>query len=150
MANDACNSQHDGSGAKTLMVVDADILGRTAIADYLRGCGYRVIEGASADEVRVVLDAGHEIEVLLIDLQITGTEDAFSLARDLRNTRRDIDVILTSSDAKLAEKATDLCEHGPMIKPYEQQELTRRISMMRERRRSGEALELVPAAEYDL
>jgi len=115
------------------MVVDADILARMAIADFLRDCGYKVIEGSSGAEVRTVLDAGHKIEVLLIDMQLRSSEDGFELARDVRAKYPDITVIRTSSTAKLADKAADLCDDGPMLKPYHPQELLRRIQQLRQR-----------------
>ncbi len=118
--------------AKTVMVVDADILARMAIADYLRQCGYKVIEGASGAEVRAVLGDGHQIDVLLIDLQLQSSEDGFTLAREIRNEYPDIAVIRTSGAAKLADEAADLCDDGPLLKPYHPQELLRRIKALRQ------------------
>jgi CheY-like chemotaxis protein len=40
---------------ETVLVVEDEILVRTAIAEYLRHCGYRVVEAASADEAMTVL-----------------------------------------------------------------------------------------------
>jgi hypothetical protein len=48
-----------------------------------------------------------------------------------------IDVILTSGVAKAAEKAGDLCDEGPLEKPYHPQEVVRRINILRERRRTA-------------
>jgi|UPI000480A3A4 DNA-binding response OmpR family regulator len=120
---------------RTVMVVDADILSRTAIADYLRHCGYRVIEGSSADDVDTVLGSAHTVDVVLVDLTLAGSQDGFSLSRRLRADYPDMLVILTSSAAKQAETAADLCEDAPLVKPYEPKELERRILMLRERRR---------------
>jgi DNA-binding response OmpR family regulator len=119
--------------AKIVMVVDADILARMAIADYLRDCGYRVIEAVSGREVRAVLEAGHTIEVLLIDMQLHSSEDGFALARSIRADHPEIIVIRTSSTAKLADKAADLCDEGPLAKPYNPRELLLRIESLRRR-----------------
>jgi DNA-binding response OmpR family regulator len=119
--------------AMTVMVVDADILARMAIADYLRHCGYKVIEGSGGAEVRKVLEHGHKIDVLLIDMQLQSSEDGFSLARAMRADYPDISVIRTSSTAKLADEAADLCDEGPLMKPYHPQELLRRIRALRQR-----------------
>ena len=121
--------------AKIVMVVDADILARMAIADFLRDCGYKVIEAGSGAEVLAVLKAGHMIEVLLIDMQLRSSEDGFALARDTRSQYPGIIVIRTSSTAGLADKAADLCDDGPLPKPYHPQELLRRIDTLRRRRR---------------
>jgi DNA-binding response OmpR family regulator len=117
----------------TVMVVDADILARMAIADYLRHCGYKVIEGSGGAEVREVLEHGHKIDVLLIDMQLQSSEDGFALAREIRADYPDITVVRTSSTAKLADKAGDLCDDGPLMKPYHPQELVRRIQSLRQR-----------------
>ena len=117
--------------SKIVMVVDADILARMAIADYLRECGYKVIEGVSGAEVIAVLNAGHKVEVLLVDMQLRSSEDGFALAREIRDRHPGIVVIRTSSTAKLADKAADLCESGPLLKPYHPQELLRRIEDLR-------------------
>lgn len=117
------------------MVVDADNLARMAIADYLRHCGYKVIEAVSGAEVRAVLEAGHHIAAVLIDMQLQSSEDGFALARAIRADYPEIIVIRTSSAAKLAETAADLCDDGPLMKPYEPKELLLRIQKLRQSRR---------------
>ena len=119
--------------AKIIMVVDADILARMAIADFLRDCGYKVIEAGSGAEVLAVLKAGHKIEVLLIDMQLRSSEDGFALTREIRAQHPGIVVIRTSTTAKLADKAADLCDDGPLVKPYHPQELLHRIQKLRQR-----------------
>ena len=119
------------------MVVDADILARMAIAEYLRECGYKVIEGVSGAEVHAVLDARHAVEVLLIDMQLQASEDAFTIAQAVRAQYPKISVIRTSNAAKLADKAGELCDDGPLVKPYHPQELLRRIQRLREQDRGS-------------
>jgi hypothetical protein len=46
-------------------------------------------------------------------------------------------VILTSGVARAADKAGDLCDDGPLEKPYHPQEVVRRINLLRERRRTS-------------
>jgi CheY-like chemotaxis protein len=118
--------------AKIIMVVDADILARMAIAQYLRECGYTVIEGVSGAEVRAVLEAGHAVDVLLIDIQLHASEDGFAIAQRVRAEYPQIAIIRTSNTAKLADKAGELCEDGPLVKPYHPQELLRRIQRLRD------------------
>jgi len=117
------------------MVVDADVLSRMAIADYLRHCGYHVVEGSSAEDVEAVFSTEREIDVMLIDMTLSGTQDGFALASKVRAEHPDIVVILTSTAAKQAEKAGELCDDGPQVKPYNHAELERRIRLLRERRR---------------
>ena len=121
--------------SRTVMVVDADVLSRMSIADYLRHCGYRVLEGSSAEDVQAVFSTQREIDVMLIDMTLSGTQDGFSLASKVRAEHPGIVVILTSTAAKQAEKAGELCDDGPLMKPYNPAELERRIKLLRERRR---------------
>jgi CheY-like chemotaxis protein len=121
----------------TILVVEPDILARMVIADYLRDCGYRVIEGVSADDVLAVLQAGTKVDVILTEVQLAGSLDGFGVARQIRENHHEIDVILTSGVARAADKAGDLCDDGPLEKPYHPQEVVRRINLLRERRRTS-------------
>ena len=42
----------------TILVVEDEILIRLVIADYLRGCGYKVYEASSGDEAMILLQQG--------------------------------------------------------------------------------------------
>ena len=119
----------------TIMVVEPDILVRMVIADYLRDCGYRVIEGRSPTDVHAVIGAGEPVHVIIADVALADGACGFSLARDIRATQPGIDVILSSSPARTAERASELCDEGPLEKPYHPREALRRIESLRERRR---------------
>ena len=119
----------------TIFVVDPDILVRMVIADYLRECGYRVVEGVNADDVLAVLEAGRKIDVILTEVQLAGSVDGFELARQICENHPNIDVILTSGVTRAADKAGNLCDDGPVEKPYQSHEIVRRINILRERRR---------------
>ena len=123
--------------AKTIMMLEPDVLIRMVIAEHLRDCGYRVIEGVAAQDVWAVLESGRRIEILLADVKLAGEEDGFSLARRIRQTRSDIDVILTSGIAGAAQESRDLCEEGPIKKPYDAKDVEARIRIMLERRRAS-------------
>jgi CheY-like chemotaxis protein len=127
----------DEATSTTILVVDPDILARMVIADYLRDCGYKVIEGVNADDALAVLQAARKIDVILAEVQLTGGIDGFELARQIREKYPAIDVILTSGAARAAAKAGDLCDDGPLEKPYHPQEVLRRINVLRERRRTS-------------
>ncbi len=78
-----------------ILVVEPDILVRMVISDYLRGCGYKVVEGVRADDALAVLGAGTKIDVILTEVQLSGSLDGFGLAQ-IREGHSEIDVILTS------------------------------------------------------
>jgi DNA-binding response OmpR family regulator len=140
VGDDADKPARSDDGSTTIMVVEPDILVRMVIADYLRECGYRVIEGLAAADVYAVLGAGEPIHVVMVDIALDGDTDGFGLAREIRKAQPGIDVILSSSAASATEKASGLCEDGPLEKPYHPREALRRIEALRERRRKQPAL----------
>jgi DNA-binding response OmpR family regulator len=127
----------DGATPSIILVVEPDILVRMVIASYLRECGYRVLEGVTAADVTTVLGSGQTIDVVLSEVRLRGKMDGFGLARWVREHHPDVDVILTSGAARAADKAKDLCDDGPLEKPYEPQEVVRRINLLRERQRTA-------------
>jgi DNA-binding response OmpR family regulator len=124
----------------TILVVEPDILVRMTIAEYLRGCGYRVLEGLRAEDVVTALRSEQKIDIIFADVQLSGSFNGFGLAQWVRQNHPGVDVILTSGITKAAEKAGDLCDEGPLEKPYHPQEVLRRINILRERRRTTKPL----------
>jgi len=120
----------------TVFVVEPEILVRMVVAEYLRECGYIVIEGSTADDVMTVLHAGTHVDTILTELKLPGNLDGFGLARWVRDNHPGIDVILTSTIRNAAQKAGDLCDDGPLEKPFHPRELVRRINLLRGRRRT--------------
>jgi DNA-binding response OmpR family regulator len=120
---------------KTILVIEPDVLVRMVICDYLRDCGYRVIEGVVGGDVWAVLEAGRRVDLVMID--VNAAAGGFSVASRIRQTRRDIDVILTSGVSAAVEECHDLCEEGPIKKPYEPRDVEARIKILLERRRAA-------------
>jgi CheY-like chemotaxis protein len=131
------DSDSDGATPSTILVVEPEILVRMVIASYLRDCGYKVLEGASAADVITVLGSGQKVDVVFSEVRLRGKVNGFGLAHLVREQYPDVDVILTTGPARAADKASDLCEDGPLEKPYEAQEVVRRINLLRERRRAA-------------
>ncbi|MDB6086877.1 MAG: response regulator [Gammaproteobacteria bacterium] len=121
----------------TVVVVEPDVVVRTTIAEFLRDCGYRVIEGTEARDVWTVIDSGARVDIVFSEVKLPGKTDGFSLASALRQTHPTIDVILTASIASAAEKATELCDEGPIGKPYHPKDVLGRIHLLLARRRSS-------------
>lgn len=127
--------------APVVLLIDGDVLVRHAIADYLRGCGYRVIEAASTDEGATVLDdPGVPLAVMLCDAEAPGTVNAFGLRRRAiaQPHRADLRIVMAGNVEAVADKAADLCDDGPhMARPYDPQGLAdhirRLLAGMRER-----------------
>lgn len=117
------------SDRPTVLMVESDVLIRQPVAEYLRECGYKVVECGNVNEALLILNAEVEaIDVVLADAQAPGRLDGFGLARQLRRDRPGIKVILAGTIASQAKGAADLCEEGPQLsKPYDPQLLADRI-----------------------
>jgi CheY-like chemotaxis protein len=86
----------DDQSVPVVLLVEDEVLIRMAIADYLRSCGYRVIEAGSADEAVAVIDGRARIDVVFTDVKMPGSMDGFGLARCVRQRLPGIPVVLTS------------------------------------------------------
>jgi CheY-like chemotaxis protein len=100
----------------TILVADDDVIVRIAIAEYLRDCGFRVIEAAGAGEAKTVLQHGPEIHVLMVDARLGG-ESGFSLAQWARRRNPRINVILSAGLGRKSEAAARLCSGGQTPAP---------------------------------
>jgi DNA-binding NtrC family response regulator len=107
---------------ETILVVEDDVLVRMPIAQYLRDCGYRVVEAVSADEAMTVL-LHHElaIDIVFTDIEMPGSVDGFGLAKWIRDKRPGMDVILAGTLPRTIDAAKELCEAGSVPKPYDAQ-----------------------------
>ena len=112
----------------TLLVVEDEVLVRLVIAEYLRDCGYKVIEASDVAEAKAVLEADTDVELVFSDVQMPGEGDGFALATWIRQHYPTVDVILTSGLPGAAEKARDLCHEGSLVaKPYDHGSILRRV-----------------------
>jgi CheY-like chemotaxis protein len=98
---------------ETVLVVEDDVLVRLVIAGYLRECGYRVLEAASADEaVRLLARGEAHVDVVLTDVEMPGEMDGFALAHWVRRERPGVEVVMAGTPARAADAAGELCEQG--------------------------------------
>lgn len=128
-----------GPAREVVVVVEDEILVRYVISDYLRECGYKVIEAANPDEALQVLEKGSvAVDVILSNVQTSGSMDGFALSHWVRTNRAEIGVILVGTISRAADAAAELCEEGPMLsKPYEPQTVVDRIRrLLAERKRT--------------
>ena len=116
-----------------LLFVEPDAVDRTAIAGYLRDCGYHVIEAVSAEEAQSVLaERASEIDIAFIAVDLPGAMDGFALANAIRERAASIRVLLVGTLAKAARLAGELCEKGPHLrKPYEPRALVDWVKRLR-------------------
>ena len=80
------------------------------IAQYLRDCGYKVIEAVSADEaMAVLLHRETVVDVVFSDIEMPGSIDGFGLAKWIRGHRPGLDVVLAGTIPRTVESAKELC-----------------------------------------
>lgn len=107
---------------ETILVVEDDILVRMPIAQYLRDCGYKVIEASNSDEaMEVLLHKETVVDVVFSDIEMPGAVDGFGLAKWVREKRPGLEVLLAATVPRAVESAKELCEQGPVPKPYDPQ-----------------------------
>lgn len=118
---------------QSILIVDGDIISRHAIADYLRHCGYAVVEAANTDEAMTALaELSLGVDIILCDIAAIGARSGFELAQWVRDNRPGLEVRLAGSLDVAARTAADLCETGPHLKrPYEPQAVVDYIKQLR-------------------
>lgn len=119
--------------AETILVVDGDIIVRSVIADYLRSCGYRVIEAHDGREAQQALQhTGFAVDIVLSDVDLPPDMTGFTLASWVRQNKPDVTVLLSAAAQRTANIAGDLCEDGPQLaKPYEPSVVIEQIKQLR-------------------
>src|SRR5438132_4440807 len=67
---------------ETILLVEDEVLVRMPIAQYLRDCGYKVIEAVNADEaITVLLHKETVVDLVFSDIEMPGAVDGFGLAK---------------------------------------------------------------------
>jgi DNA-binding NtrC family response regulator len=101
-----------GMDQDTLLIVEEDILIRHPLAEYLRDCGFKVVEASGPADARVLIgDEAFHVDVLLISAS-EGTPD-FGFVQWVRENRPGVEVMLAGSVNGAVKKASDLCEDQP-------------------------------------
>lgn len=114
--------------APTVLVIDDEIITRVVIAEYLRECGYRVLEAGTPEDAVLILNSQMKVDIVFTDLELPGHSSGLELARWIRRRHPDMRVIVTSGLYSAAELAGELCEAGPpIVKPYASDAVVQRI-----------------------
>lgn len=127
---------------ETILLVEDEVLVRVPIAQYLRDCGYRVIEAVNAEEAMTVLL--HEetvVDIVFSDIEMPGAVDGFGLAKWIREHRPGLDVLLAGTINRTVENAKQLCAEGSVPKPYDAEIVHNHIKRLLAARKAGKAIE---------
>jgi CheY-like chemotaxis protein len=124
----AMASQEEATRQRAVLVVEDEILIRSAVAEFLRNVGYRVIEAADAAEAVAIFASRTQIDLVFSDINMPGPMDGLGLVRWIADHRPGIQVILTSaiSHARRAGQSGA----GFLRKPYRLAEAARRIASL--------------------
>ncbi|ASW09759.1 response regulator [Rhizobium sp. 11515TR] len=115
--------------SEVILLVETDPLQRSTVAEYLRDCGYVVMEAIDAQEALAVLRQQH-VDFLVTDIELQD-KSGFELSAAVRELRPDLKILLTQSPERTAKIASDLCEDGPLDRPYHPQQLVERLKRIR-------------------
>ncbi len=126
--------QQTTSDKRTILLAEDDVLIRMPLGEFLRGCGYKVLEVRSADEAILVLDDGTApVDLVVSNIVLAG--NGFGIARWIRDNQPGLEFHLTGTTKRAVEVAASLCADGPLPAPYNAQILQRRIHRLLANRR---------------
>ncbi len=111
---------------RVLLVDDEEIV-RHATALQLRDLGYKVTEADGPVQARRLIEEGLALDILVTD-QIMADETGSRFARDLRQTRADLPVLIITGYANLPPQA--LHDFEVLRKPFRRVELARSLARL--------------------
>jgi CheY-like chemotaxis protein len=130
MPGEAENPERAGQRARVILLVEDDVLVRGALAEYLRGEAYEVLEAHDASEAMTALSAGHVVDLVLTDVQMPGPPDGLELVRWLKENFPDIPAIVTSGGISRSDIGAVVPPTQILMKPYRIGELRALIAAL--------------------
>jgi CheY-like chemotaxis protein len=110
-----------------ILIVEDEVLVRTAAAHQLRSLGYTVIEAGDAAQALAALQSSIQIHLVFTDITMPGLLDGADLARVVLSEYRATKVMMTSG---VIRSAPDL-EALPLLhKPYSFDQLKRLVEQL--------------------
>jgi response regulator RpfG family c-di-GMP phosphodiesterase len=120
------------ANSRTVLVLDDDVLVRMPVVQFLRDCGYRVVEAATIDEAIALLEKTNiPLDVVLSKIDIPGSMNGFGFAQWARSVRPELKILLAATPERTVRNAAELCEVGPTLKrPYDHKLVLDRIKRL--------------------
>ncbi len=104
---------------------------RMPIAEYLRDCGYNVLEAGDANEAIATMNAEGPVNLVFSDVRMPGKMDGFGLAEWFRSHFPSVPVLLTSGyNGGRSLAAASIPGVRFIEKPYSQTQVARRIATL--------------------
>jgi CheY-like chemotaxis protein len=116
---------------RTVLVVEDEMMVRLPIAEYLRDCGYNVVEAGDANEAIAAMDSEDAVSLVFSDIRMPGKMDGFALAEWFRSHYPSVPVLLTSGyNGGRSLSAASVPGIRFIEKPYSQTQVARRIAAL--------------------
>jgi signal transduction histidine kinase/CheY-like chemotaxis protein len=112
----------DHPGGCVLLVEDDDEVA-ALVADMLRDLGYEVVHASSANAALGALANERPLDLLFSDIMMPGGTSGIELAREVRQRRPELPVLLTSGFAEGSRSEADALGVPVLAKPYGLDEL---------------------------
>lgn len=117
------------STAASVLLLDDEVLVRMEIAEYLRKCGYLVIEAASIEEAKAFIHARKAVDIVLVGMH--SITDGFDFSSWVRRQEPKLQIMMAGSLPATAQAAAKLCDEGPTLsRPYQPEHVVDRIKQM--------------------
>jgi CheY-like chemotaxis protein len=121
------------STGATVLVVEDELMVRLPIAEYLRNCGYNVLEACDAAEAIAAVTEAGPVNLVFSDVRMPGRMDGFGLAQWFHSNHPNVPVLLTSGYSTSRGVTIDVPGVKLIEKPYSQIQVARRIAALLER-----------------
>lgn len=127
MVEEMKNDQQAKTPRKRIVVVEDEFLIRMMLVEMLEDEGYEVVEAETGEAALPLLDSS--VAVLLTDIQLPGTLDGLTLARQARITLPDLPVIyMTGRPASMLSTVGG--REAFIGKPYQVQDICDAVARM--------------------
>jgi len=122
------------AGGELILVVEDNEGMRAVTAKQLTGLGYRVLEADSGSAALKTLDGNSEIALLFSDVMMPGGMTGYDLAKQARQRRPNLPILLTTGYASeaVAAEAPKIEKLQLLMKPYRMNDLEDRLRQVLE------------------
>jgi response regulator RpfG family c-di-GMP phosphodiesterase len=100
------------------------------VVQFLRDCGYRVVEAAD-EAIAILQKTNFPVDVVLSEIDLPGSMNGFGFAQWARSVRPELKILLAGTPERTVRNAAKLCEVGPTLKrPYDHKLVLDRIKRL--------------------